>query len=320
MADINVETGPFQEDRTQGLGALVAAGERVMAVENDTLRSIATQRPRNEEQALNKALKELEIVPELAANNYYVIPFKDGDRTVNVEGPSIKAAMSLARHWGNCTDGARMAGEDDDRVVVEGVFVDLETGRRTARQVSVPRTRWDKRRRQMVSMRGDKMNQAVQAGMSKAVRNAVLAALPEWLVTTYYEAAKEIASSGRKRGEKEAAPLQKRIERVTTAFTNVGVTPELLTSYLGHPLEETTAAEIADLIGIGNAIRDRQTTVEEVFGGADKEKDNTPPASKAADALKVEDIAPEKGSKPLPADERGEIGDEQDVFTKGGAS
>jgi len=54
--------------------------------------------PRDIDKAINGAMKELEVVPELASKAYYSIPYKEGGGGTHMaEGLSIKAAMALAR-------------------------------------------------------------------------------------------------------------------------------------------------------------------------------------------------------------------------------
>jgi len=82
--------------------SLVAQGAQIMRIENDSMLAVAVQRPRDEQKVITGALKELELVPEEAAKAFYEIPYQetlpDGEkRTVKVSGPSIKAAMALAR-------------------------------------------------------------------------------------------------------------------------------------------------------------------------------------------------------------------------------
>ena len=88
--------------------------------------------------------------------------------------------------------------------------------------------------------------QEIQAGTSKAMRNATLAGLPRGLVRTYYERSRAIA-------EREA---KKKWSQLLTAFREFGVTRDRLEQHLGHPVEKVTDAEIVDLRGAYNALKD----------------------------------------------------------------
>jgi len=242
-------------------------GAALIRIENEVLIQAAIQRPRDEAKIVTAALKELELVPEQAAKAFYSIPYKErqkggGFRVIKVEGPSIKAAMSLARRWGNCTVTARILNEDDTGWDVEGVFIDLETSFRLSRPQRV--TKYLKRRDGSIDfLSPERQVMVLQSGASKAIRNATLAALPPYLVEAYLEKAKAIVG-----GKLDAVADQKTINAVTAAFTRLNVTPEELHTYVGLPAEKWTGTEVADLRGLWNAISDGQVTVEEIFRAA----------------------------------------------------
>ena len=185
---------------------------------------------------------------------YYSIPYKDRDgKTTMVEGLSIKEAMALGRRWGNCTNGFRILSDDDERVIVEGVFIDFETNMRTQRTLSVAkkarRAGYNGKPATYAPLSPDRLNMAIQAGGSKAVRNAILASLPAAITEAYFDEAKRVVAS------------KNPIEGVYKQFDKIGVSPETVAAYLKRPhiaaMEHTE--RVAHLIGIFNAIEDGQT-------------------------------------------------------------
>jgi len=255
----------MNEEKAQGVVELVKSGEVLMRVENDSMLSAAIQRPRKEEEIVKAALRELDIMPEEAGTAYYSIPFKDraqdgSVRIVKVEGPSIKAAMSLSRRWGNCSVSARMLNEDETGFDLEGVFIDLESNFRVARPQRVSKT-FRRRGGDVVWLTPDRMVMAIQAGASKGMRGAVLAGLPAYLVNAYYKKARQIAG-----GNLEAKADAKIVKAVLEAFDRFKATQADLEKYTAKPLADWTGSEVADLRGLWNAIQDGQTTAEEVFG------------------------------------------------------
>ena len=89
-------------------GELIEKGLTIARIENDSIQAMAIQNKRNEVVVAEGALQELEIFPEYASKAFYSIPYKnDKGGTTNVEGPSIKSAMALARRWGNCSNAGR---------------------------------------------------------------------------------------------------------------------------------------------------------------------------------------------------------------------
>ena len=244
--------------------ALVAQGAQLMRIENDSMMSVAIQRPRNEATVLKSALAELELVPEEAIKAFYSIPYKetqfDGSvRTVKVEGLSINTAMALIRRWGNCSITARLLNEDRDGWDLEGVAIDLETNYRIVRPFRV--SKWQRRRGGKVELLPpDRQLMVIQAGASKAIRNATLALLPAYLKGAYERKAREIVA-----GKLDAKADKKTVDAVVRAFKKLGVTPEQLVRQTGEPLAEWTGDVVADLRGLWNAINDGQTTLEESF-------------------------------------------------------
>lgn len=248
-----------------GPTTLVAMGHAVLRIENETLAQVAIQRPRDEAKVLGGALKELELVPEEASRAYYEIPYRDTapggeQKMVKVTGPSIKAATALARRWGNCSATARILGEDADSIELEGVFIDFETSVRFTRPHRV--SKYMKTRRGIVTLDPKRLEAAVGAGASKAMRNAILTGLPAYLVAAYDRRAREIA------GGKAEAPLDTKTRgAIVKAFSEFKVEEKHLAAYLEKPAAEWTGADRASLIGVYNAIKDGQTTAAEVFFG-----------------------------------------------------
>lgn len=253
MADTEVVVGTAGEQ-------LVAQGATLMRIENDVMSAVAIQRPRDEGTVIKRALQELELVPENAGAAYYSIPYRDRnlDGTVKmtrVEGPSIKAAMSLSRRWGNCTVAARTMNEDESGWDLEGVFLDYETNFRVCRPFRVSKFA---KKRNGGAYRLDPQRElmALQAGASKAIRNATLAGLPDYLVTAYVNRAREIVG-----GKLDQKADEKQLSAVIRAFKKLDVTQEQLEQYTKLAMAEWTGSEIADLRGLYNAIQDGQVTM-----------------------------------------------------------
>lgn len=246
---------------------LVAQGAKLMRMENDSMAAVAVQRPRDESEVIKKAIRELDIAPENAKAAYYSIPYKerqvDGSyKVVKVEGPSIKAAMSLARRWGNCTVASRLMNEDESGWDLEGVFVDFETNFRVSRPFRVSKVA---KKRGGGTYRLDPQRElmALQAGASKAIRNATLAGLPDYLVSAYNNRAREIVG-----GKLDQKATPETVAAVMRTFSKIDVTQEQLERYTKLSVDLWTGNEIADLRGLWNAIQDGQVTAEEAFAVA----------------------------------------------------
>lgn len=266
---------------------LVSQGAALMRIENDTMLQVAVQRPRDEQKIVKGALQELDIVPEEAKAAYYSIPFKErqqggGYKVVKVEGPSVKAAMALARRWGNCTATARILNDAPDALELEGVFIDMETNFRVCRPFRVSKA-FVTRDRKVVQLDARRLDNAVQAGASKAIRNAILAGLPAYLVNAYDKKAREIVG-----GKLDALADAKTVEAVLRAFEKLKVTKEQLEKYAELPADKWTGTEVADLRGLWNAIRDGQITIEDAFA----HDDEPPSVGRGSDTDDVKAMTP----------------------------
>ena len=274
--------------------AMVSQGEALVRVENETLMRVAKESPRDEGKIIKGAMAELELVPEEAHRAYYSIPYKErgegGTKTVFVEGPSIKSAMALARRWGNCLTGARPIDENADQWIIEGVFIDAETGFRIARPFI--QSKWYKVSGRFLKMGSDKQMMAYQAGVSKAIRNAVLAALPTYLVHAYVKKAKALVG-----GKLDVKADPKAVGGVITSFAKLGVSEEKLVELVGLPSSEWTGSTVAELRGIFTAIQDDQTTVQDVFNHGDP-GEAPEPQSRAESGAALVEPGPTKAHNP----------------------
>ena len=288
MTDSEGQFNPASE-----AAAMVSQGHALVRVENETLMRVARETPRDESKIIKGALAELDLVPEEAHRAYYSIPYKDGPKTVFVEGPSIKSAMALGRRWGNCLTGARPIDENADQWVIEGVFIDAETGFRIARPFI--QSKWYKVGGRFVRMGTDRQMMAYQSGVSKAIRNATLAALPVYLVSAYVAKAKALVG-----GKLDAKADPKAVGGVITSFAKVGVSEEKLQEFLGIPSSEWTGSTVAELRGIFTAIQDDQTTVQAVFNHVDQEEVPDPQSRAEVGAELVGPPPPDRSTASTP--------------------
>lgn len=169
-----------------------------------------------------------------------------------------------------------MIGEvDEDRIAVEGVFVDYETNSRYLRQVYVSKFIVDRKTKTKRPLFDNFLTLAIQSGMSKAIRNAILAGFPVALKERYYLKAREVAAKGIKSTAKGTpAPIGKRREVMFETFLKEFAVPkEAILKYLQVEHDEKQSAEskiteqmIGRMIGVLNALREREATIQEVFG------------------------------------------------------
>lgn len=141
--------------------------------------AIAVQQPRDLQKVSNKLLAE----SRMAGESFY---YGWGSGKDRIEGPSIGLANAAARCFGNSAVDMLPMQETPDAWVMTAAFIDLETGFTITRQFrqskkSVIYGKHDEER---------KNDMRFQIGQSKAIRNVVLNALPQWLIDRAVEAAK----------------------------------------------------------------------------------------------------------------------------------
>lgn len=166
-------------------GDIIASGQSLQQIKTSYATAVAVQRPRNLVVVQKRCLEEAALAGEAC---YYGWG-KGKDR---VEGPSKECAMIAARNWGNVALEMRPVSENIDSYILEAGFIDLETGFTYTRQFRQSK-KW-KVHGKMDEMRKDDIR--FQIGQSKAQRNCILNALPNWLISKMMDRAK--------RGVKEA--------------------------------------------------------------------------------------------------------------------
>lgn len=209
---------------------------------------------------------------ETAASCMYAMP--RGGKTI--EGPSTRFAEILLYSWGNSRADARVIEEGPTHVKAEGTYYDLE--RNVAVRKVVQRRITNKAGRRydddMIGVTGN-------AAISIALRNAVFAGIPKALWKGMYEKAR-LASLGK------AGTLTQTRQKMIDFFGKMGVTPEKLFGLLGvDGLEDVKEDQIITLRGLATALKDGETSVEDLFspratGGVDTPDLNSRLREKAA--------------------------------------
>ena len=242
--------------------------------------------PRDETKA-RKEIKSAVTRFAFAQKAHYRFPRGDN----MIYGPSVDFAREFARQWRNIQYGYRIVAdtkgsgsiEDPGERKVQAFAVDIETNTHTASEEHFKKlvqrkfeeegpggkkkqvTRWtipdERDLRELTERRA-----AIQ------MRNCLLRLAPRDLVDEMLGLAIETVVS--KSSGKNLPKL--RVECVE-AFDQFGVSQAMLEKFLGHPMDETSAREIADLRGMWQSINDGNSTVDEIFGPGAKRTTTAPP-------------------------------------------
>lgn len=223
---------------------------------------MAMQRPRSYDQSRIKILEACSR-PAFAEKVEYSKPVGGGKPIV---GPSIRFAELALREWGNIAYENQVVYDDDLTRRINVTITDLETNTTFSASLQINKTVERKKTegRDVLSERinsyGEKvflvratedeiMNKQA-AAVSKALRNEGLRLIPQDIIEEAIERARETVKK-RDKADPDAAR-----KKLADAFASLRVMPADLEKYLGHPLGQTSPAELQDLRSIYQTIKD----------------------------------------------------------------
>lgn len=245
----------YDQSTDAGEGEIISgvdAASSLAIASGEINQQIATAKrfPRSIKQFIDTATELATLDEETAEECIYALP-RDG-RTI--EGPSARFAEILAYAWGNCRAGARTIGEDASFVKSQGTFYDLE--KNVGIQFEVSRRITDKRGNRY---KPDMIGTTANAAGSIALRNAVLKGIPKAFWKKAYQRARGVVAGDFK-------TLANRRAEAFKQFAVFGVTPDMLFGLLQiKGVEDVTLEHMVVLKGVLTAIKEGDTTVEQVF-------------------------------------------------------
>lgn len=221
-------------------GSIAIEQERAIAEAQGQL-TLAKRFPRSMSAAMTEFLDTC-ASPEFAATAFYSVPNRGS-------GPSIRFAEEAARCYGNFQYGHRELSRSEGKSEIEVFAWDMQNNNYSKRQITVMHVRDTKNGPMPLRDQADIDNRIANVA-SKQMRGRILALLPKHLLAAGIERCKQTLAGG---GE---VPLRDRILRMAQAFGRFGVSDAHLQAYLGHGVDQTTLDELADLMGIFNAIKE----------------------------------------------------------------
>lgn len=273
---------------------------------------IAQQFPRSVAQATADFMEACKS-EEFALTAFYSVPNRGS-------GPSIRFAEEAARCYGNFQYGHRELSRSEGKSEIEVYAWDVQKNNRSIRQITVMHIR-DKKGANggpvLLTDQTDIDNRVANVA-SKQMRGRILALLPKALV------AEGVAMAKRTLAGDNEKPIAQRVSTMVQVFQkNFGVTAEMLATYIGHPLDNITIDELADLRGIAEALRDgakpadyfstagaepeqgADTTADRLAAKAKKPAEEKKAASgkPATEEKKAEEKKPDAGAETKKSDE-----------------
>ncbi len=277
---------------------------------------IALTYPRDERKQLEAVLATVEIAPELAEKNWYSIPYKKHNKRTNprcnrepgddcedspVEGISVKGGYTLQRAFRHLATKSYIAEDGPEMIRIVGVCRDLQNNTLVEREYSLQKvTKYaDGNKR---TLRGKELDTAIGAATSKAIRNAVLNAIPDYWVRRFWDKCREV--DDRHQTEKAGGDKKEAARVLAQDLKKHGVTQAMIERKFGKKPSEMTADE-ADVMrktlrGYLNAINNGDSTVDDIFGTA--EQGSTVTAEQAAEGKVTREEKP-VADEPPPAEE-----------------
>lgn len=235
----------------QSAGIVAVEQSRAVA-EAQAAMAIARAVPRDENNALLRIVNACKRQSFAAVAQY---AYKRGGTIVT--GPSIRMAEVLARHWGNLTYGYRELSRTPTATEVEAYAWDLETNTRVSRAFTVSHVREKKSGNEAITGTRD-IYELVANMAQRRVRACILEIIPGDIVERAVSQCNKTLTEGGK-------PLEDRVRDMITAFSEVGVTPEMVEARLQHKLTAIVPQELVALTSIYRSIRDGIAPREEFF-------------------------------------------------------
>lgn len=237
--------------------------------------------PRNLKRSVENAIAIVTMDQATAATCTYSLP--RGGKSIS--GPSVHLAKILAQVWGNLRVEAKVISVDATTLTSQAVAFDLENN--LAIKVEVKRS---------IMTKSGRMNDDMQvvtgnAANSIALRNAVLSVIPRAVVDRVYNAAKQTITGDVSDRDKLIARRKQVFDALKDTY---GVTEKEVLAAVGKAaIDHITPDDLVVIIGVGQAIKDGDTTVDSAFRGKKdndlSEEDKKAAASAATSAYKKTD-------------------------------
>jgi hypothetical protein len=236
-----------------------------------TLIDLARRYPRDDAAVGLRLLAALQAYPDLADKSIYRWKNKDkksrSGYTV-ISGMSIRAAEAIASELGYIWTDVVIGDETAEYVDVIATAMDAQRANVQRRPFRI--SRMEKGEDGRMHILGERrMFMAIQAGISKAVRNAILAVVPYRIRAVFEHRCRELIAGG----DLTTAAKPDRVKACIEDFaTRWKVTEAQLVTYVGRPRAEWMGSDLADLKSLFTGLEEGDVVLSEVFGsGGERE-------------------------------------------------
>lgn len=210
----------------------------------------AKRYPRKIAEFKDKLMSMANLDQSTAEGCYYALP-RAGK---SISGPSIRFAEIALSCYGNAVAQADIIKEDDKYVYAMGMCRDLENN--VAVRMTVRRRITNKQGRRF---NDDMIATTANAACAIALRNVIFKVVPAAFTKAAFDKVKETAVG-------KADSFANRRAEVLSRLGKLGVDEKRILAVLERPsIDEVTINDVAMLIGLGTAIHDGETTLDEAF-------------------------------------------------------
>lgn len=237
--------------------------------------AVNVAKPRDERALLDK----LKVLAAAAGSDwYYRFPVRDNKSgtTKYIEGPSIKLAMELSRLYGNCNVFC-LPIDLDGFWMIHAKFHDVESGYMLVR----PFQQRKDASRLGGTDDGRRLEIALAIGVSKALRNVIVNALPTLTDFCFEEARNALV-------DKIGGDLAKYRER-TAERVSSHVDLKRVEAVIGRTKDEWLAPDVAKIIAMMKAIQDGFASIEDTFPPLGTEAASTTSTTEKLDSFALKD-------------------------------
>lgn len=216
---------------------------------------MARQLPRDEFRAQKKIMEAAKRI-SLAEKAVYCYP-RGGQQ---VKGPSIRAAETIAKYWGNISYGTKELSQNAGEHCSEMMAYcwDLESNVRVERIFKVPHIRDTKQGTRLLTDARDIYEKTANDG-ARRLRAVILEVLPADIVEDFISACEKTMEGGSDK------PLKERILDMIAKFADLGVTQDMIEQRVGTKCDNFIPKNLVDLGSVYNSIKNNFAPIEQYF-------------------------------------------------------
>lgn len=238
--------------QAQGSGEMVQASESVAKVMCQM--RVAKACPRDEIKAIDKAKMQC-TRPRLAAMAMY--SYNRGG--TQVEGPSTRLIETVAACWGNIDSGYMIVERGADYTKIKAFCTDLETNTTKTREETIKHYRSLKGGQKKLLTDERDIREYVASWAVRAERACQEKVIPRDVIEECMEVCNQTMSMDSQNTDPE------KIKALVNAFSEFGVTPQMLSKKIGYHIEDIKTPQVIMLRKIYQSLKDGYSSVDQAF-------------------------------------------------------